>query len=266
MGSFFDRGNRIGHLDADTYAFQLSHDVDHLGIANIGNVFLECHAEDRHRRIGAAPLQQGTHAFPRNPFTHAVIDAPAGKNDLRMITGLFGAKGQIVWVNADAVSADKTWLEVHEIPFRRRSGEHIAGVDAELMKNCGQFVHERDIEIALGILDYFGGFGDLDRRRAVDARFHDRTINIRDNVEGVHILRGHALAYTLKAVCRVARIDPFGRIADGEIAATGKPRVLFEDGQAFFLDGARVYGRFINNDVAALEHFADDFGGGQNGT
>jgi hypothetical protein len=139
-----------------------------------------------------------------------------------MITGLFRAKGQIVRVNADAVPADKARLKVHEIPFRRSRGEHIAGVDAELMKNGGQLVHERDVEIALRIFDHLGGLRDLDRRRAVDARFHDRTINIRDNVEGVRVLRRHDLDYTLKTVRRVARIDPLGGIADSEIPATAK--------------------------------------------
>ena len=42
-------GQRQGivHLDADAETLELAHDVDDLGIADIGHVFLEGHAEDR---------------------------------------------------------------------------------------------------------------------------------------------------------------------------------------------------------------------------
>src|SRR5262249_28560865 len=227
---------------ADAHALQSSQDVDHLGIAYIGDVFLERHAEDRHRGIGATPSQQGAHAFPRDALTHAVIDASASENDLRMIAGLFGAKGQIVGVNANAVSAYKTWLKVHEIPFRCGGRKHIAGIDAELMKDGAEFIQERDIEIALRIFDNLGSLRDLDRRSAMDARFNNRTINIRDNVESSRVLRGHDLSNVFKPVRRVARIDPLGGIADREIASAGKARVFLQDWQTFFLDSARVYG------------------------
>jgi hypothetical protein len=91
IGGFLSRRNRVGYLHTDAYAYQFSEDVDHLRIANIGNVFLERHTEDRHCWIGAAPLQQRSHTFPRNAFTHAVIDASAGKDNLRVIACLFGA-------------------------------------------------------------------------------------------------------------------------------------------------------------------------------
>ena len=86
-----------------------------------------------------------------------------------MIAGLFGAIGQVIGIDADAVAADKSRLKRQEIPFGPRGGQHVAGVDAERMEDQRQLVHEGDVEIALGILDDLGGFCDLDRGRAMDA-------------------------------------------------------------------------------------------------
>jgi hypothetical protein len=41
-------------------------------------------------------------------------------------------------------------------------------IDAELMEDDRQFIHQRNIDVALGILDNLGGFGDLARRGAMN--------------------------------------------------------------------------------------------------
>ena len=46
------------------------------------------------------------------------------------------------------------------------------------MADFRDFVHQRDVEVTLGVLDNLGGFGDLDRRRAVDARLDDRAVEV----------------------------------------------------------------------------------------
>ena len=207
------------HLHGDADAFEFAHDIDHLRIADVGDVFLEGHAENGHRRICAAALQQALHAFARHALAHAVVDAASGENDFGMIAGLFGAKRQVIRIDADAVPADQPRLEIQEIPFGRRCREHVAGIDAELMKDGGQFVHEGDIEIALRVFDDLGGFGDLDRRRAVDAGLDHRTIDVGDDIERPRVLRRNHFDDGFEAVLLVARIDPLRRIADGEIAS-----------------------------------------------
>ena len=124
----------------------------------------------------------------RDPLAHAVVDAAAGKDDLRVIAGFLGAVGQIIRVDADAVTADETRLVIAGNSIGRRGGEHVAGVDAELMKDRRQFVHERDVEIALGVLDHLGGFRDLDRRRAMNAGGDNRTVDVGDDVERPRVL------------------------------------------------------------------------------
>ncbi len=54
-----------------------------------------------------------------------------------MIASFFGSKCQVVRIDADAMAADKSGLEIQEIPFCRCSGKYVTGVDAELMKNGG---------------------------------------------------------------------------------------------------------------------------------
>ena len=67
--------------------------------------------------------------------------------------------------------------------------QHVAGVDAELMEDRRQLVHEGDIEIALGILDDLGGLGDLDRGRAVNAGLDHRAVDVGDDIERARVLR-----------------------------------------------------------------------------
>src|SRR5665647_2684369 len=92
-------------------------------------------------------------AFAGDPLTHGIVNAAARENDFRMVTGLGGAIGEIIRIDADTVSADQAGLEVLEIPFGRGCRQYVAGVDAQALKYRGQFIHERDVEIALGVFD-----------------------------------------------------------------------------------------------------------------
>jgi len=40
-------------------------------------------------------------------------------------------------------------------------------IESKALEYHGQLVHQRDVEVALRVFDYLGGFGDTDRRRAV---------------------------------------------------------------------------------------------------
>ena len=71
------------------------------------------------------------------------------------------------------------WLKRQKIPFRPRRGEHVPGVDIERLKDQRQFVHEGNVEIALGVFNHLGRFGDPDRGRAMNAGFHHRPVDAR---------------------------------------------------------------------------------------
>ena len=52
----------------------------------------------------------------------------------------------------------------------------IQGVDAEFAEDQRQFVHQGDVEVALGVLDDLGRFGDADAAGAVGAGGDDLAV------------------------------------------------------------------------------------------
>ena len=69
--------------------------------------------------------------------------------------------------------------EPQEIPLGAGGLQHLLGVDAEALENDRQLVDQRDVDVALRVLDDLGGFGNLDARR------HVRTGRHHGAVEGV---------------------------------------------------------------------------------
>ncbi len=94
----------------------------------------------------------------------------------------------------------------------------------------------------------------------MDTGGDDRAIDIGDDVERRRILRRYDLGDAFKAVRFVAGIDPLRRIADGEIAAAREAGFPLQHRQADLLDSTRIDRRFIDDDIAALEHAANRFG------
>ena len=143
---------------------------------------------------------------------HAVVDAAAGQDDFGMVARLLGAIGQVIGIDADAVAADQTGLKRQEIPFGAGRRQHVAGVDVERLENQRQLVHERDVEVALGVFDHLGRFGDLDRGRAVDAGRDHRSVDLGDDVEG---LSAFCAETTLMMVSKRCFLSP-GLMRSGE--------------------------------------------------
>src|SRR3546814_10698271 len=69
----------------------------------------------------------------------------------------------------------------------------LARANADALEDQREFVHQRDIEIALRVLDDLGGLGDLDRWRAVDAGVDDRTISVGNAVQCFRAIARHYL-------------------------------------------------------------------------
>ena len=80
-----------------------------------------------------------------------IVDAPAGQNNLRVIAGTLCAMGQIIRINADAVSSDKTWSKLEEIPLGTRRGQNIGCIDTKSIEDQRQFVDQGYIQIALRV-------------------------------------------------------------------------------------------------------------------
>ena len=79
-----------------------------------------------------------------------------------MIAGSLGPMGEIIRVDTDAVAADEAREERQEVPLGSCRRQHVAGIDAHLMKDRGQLIHERYVEIALGVFDHLRRLGNSD--------------------------------------------------------------------------------------------------------
>ena len=104
--------------------------------------------------------------LPGDVFAHAVVDAAAGEDHLWVIADHLRLVGQVIGIDADAVPADEPRPERQEIPFRAGGLQHFLRVDAEAVEDHRQLVHQRDVEIALRVLDHLGRLRDPD----LDAR------------------------------------------------------------------------------------------------
>ena len=82
--------------------------------------------------------------------------------------------------------------------------------DAEPVKNNRQLVHQRDVEVALGVLDDLCRLGDLERGRPVDPGLDNASINAGYPLQGLLVLAGNNLDDRLQPVLLVAGVDPLG--------------------------------------------------------
>ena len=128
-------------------------------------------------------------------------------------------------------------------------------------KMMRELVHERDVEIALGVLDHLRGLGDLDRRGAMHARLHHRGVEVGHLLQRRGVVARDHLQDLREAVLLVARVDALGRIADVEILLPAHPGAFLEDGHADLLGRAGVDGRFVDHRGAGLQVLADDLRG-----
>ena len=182
----------VVHIDADAVFAQGVDDVHHPGVAQVRAVFLEGQAEDEDAAVADADaaLQHELDHRLRDVGAHAVVDAPAGEDDLGVVANGDGLVGEIVGVDADAVTADQAGAEGQEVPFAAGGFQYLQGVDAEFAEDQRQFVHQGDVEVALGVLDDLGRFGDADAAGAVGAGGDDLAVEGVD--DGRHFRAGAA--------------------------------------------------------------------------
>ena len=110
-------------------------------------------------------------------------------------------------------------LELQEVPLRSCCRQDVDRADAHAIEHQRELVHERDVEVALRVLDDLRGLRDLDRRRAMNARIDDCAVRIRNALQGLRVLTGDDLRDALERVFFVAGVDALGRVAKLEINA-----------------------------------------------
>ena len=124
-----------------------------------------------------------------------------------------------------------------------------------------QLVDQRDVDVALGVLDHLGGLG----HRMLDALCVPAVMIVRvqrvDEIGDFRRRAGGDLPDRRQAMFLVARIDALGAVAGEEILVELEAGDALEDRHADFLGAARIDGGFVDHDVALLQHLADGFAG-----
>ena len=174
-----------------------------------------------------------------------------------MIADGLGLGGQVVGIDADAVAADQARGERQEVPLGLRRGEHVAGAQPQAIEDQGELVHQGDVEVALGVLDDLGGFGDLDRGRAVQPGRHDRAVNLDEPRQGRLVRSRDHLGDVAQAMRRIARVDALGRIAEAEVDPGLEARELPQQRAADLLGHTGIDGRFEHHGTARPQHAGD---------
>src|SRR5215472_16408385 len=90
----------------------------------------------------------------------------------------------------------------------------------------------------------------------MDTGFDHCSICLGDYLQRLVVLSGNHFSNRFEAVLLVARIDPFGRVAEREILAAAQPGCGLQNRRALFLYRAWIEGRFEHYDIAALEKSA----------
>ena len=150
---------------------------------------------------------------------HGVVDGASGQNDVRLVADRLGLVGEVERVDADAVAADQAGLEVEEVPLGARGVEHVVHRQAEALADHRHFIDERDVDVALGVLDRLGCLGGADVARHEHLAAGDPPVHRRQPFRRGLGLSGDDLGHPLDGMLPVSRVDALGRVAEEEVDA-----------------------------------------------
>ena len=117
------------------------------------------------------------------------------------------------------MSAHKPRHKFQEIPLRPGSLKHRFGVNVHLVKNHGQLIHKRNIDISLTVFDNLRRLGHLDRFRPVYACIHHQFIYFGNRVKRLLIHTRYNLRDGFQPMHLVARVDTLRRITNLKVNA-----------------------------------------------
>src|SRR3979411_441687 len=116
------------------------------------------------------------------------------------------------------MSSDEPGTERQEVPLGSRRFEHFRRIDTNFVKEQRKFIHQRDIEVPLSVLDDLGGLRNADTARSINACDNNAFVDSRDALEGLRAVSRLYLGDSRQRVLAVAGINPLRRIADEKIA------------------------------------------------
>src|SRR5512133_755896 len=111
--------SRINYIDSYSEISELFYYIHYLRITDISYIFLK--GNSHHQNTHPFEILSGSNYFFYSLLSdisaHAVIYKPSGINHLRVITKGFCLEGEIVRINSDTMSSDKSRIKFEKIPF-----------------------------------------------------------------------------------------------------------------------------------------------------
>ena len=115
------------------------------------------------------------------------------------------------------MSADESGTKGQEVPLGPGRLEHLERVDTDLVKDDSELVDERNVQVALGVLDDLRRFGDLDAACPVHAGLDDAAVDFRHPGQGFRRIAGDDLGDLGQRMLLVPGVDAFRRVAREEV-------------------------------------------------
>ena len=105
--------------DVDSILAQFGDDIRNPAVPQVRHVFLEGEAQHGDTKTFERPLQpaQQLDGLFGDEFSHSIIDAAAGQNDLRVVSDRLRFMRQVVRVHPDTMSTNQAWIKLEEVPF-----------------------------------------------------------------------------------------------------------------------------------------------------
>src|SRR5918992_3364629 len=243
------------NLDLHRVLHQFTHDIDHPAIAQIRHILLEGQSKDGDPAslYRIAGMDQLLDNLPADIDPHAIVDTAAGQDHLGDIAQDPRLMGQVVGIHPDTMPSHKPRLKAQKVPLGGGGSQHLVGIDTHLVEDKRQLIHERNIEISLGILNDLSCLGDLDSRRPVHTGLNHRAIDRRDCIQCLWILPGDDLDNGGEGMFFITGIDPLRRITHKKLNPALQSRLTFKHRDTLLLGGTGIYGRLIDHNATALQ-------------
>ena len=139
--------------------------------------------------------------------------------------------------------------------------DRVPQVHAELVAEDRHLVHQRDVDVPVGVLEQLGHLG-LAGGLRLDDRVADGAVEVRRRVGAGRGEAADHLGGVADAVDLVARVDPLRGERQVEVDPGGQPGRLLQHRADDLVGGARVGGRLEDDQRARLEYRRGGLGRG----
>ena len=150
-------------------------------------------------------------------LAHGVVDAAAGQQDVGVIPRRLCLLDQVIRIDADAVAADQAGSERQEVPLGARGFEHFRGIDPQALADQRELIDQRDVGVALGVLEHLGRFGNSQARGLVRTGRDDAAVKRIDEFGRFRSGPRRYLRDIDQPALTIAGIDAFGAVAHEEV-------------------------------------------------